>query len=414
MKSKISFLVTFLVLSTFSYCQIMTTIAGTGSYTDSGDSGLATLANITQPTDVIIDKFGNILIAEFNSPGIRKLDKMGFITTPANIFTGANSVVTDSVGNIIVGSGLISKIINNNVTVITGGGAYTNSGIPAIQAFLYNTGGIAFDNKQNLYVADYFRIIKLDNKGYVYTIAGTYGKYGYSGDNSQANNALFYRITGIKFDKKGNLFICDEGNNVIRKIDTSGIITTVVGTGIAGFSGDNDSAINATINQPTGLAFDNLDNLYISDQGNNRIRKIDTNGIISTYAGSGKYGNLDGPALQSTLYYPMGIAFDSADNLYIADYGNNLIRKVTPAGLPVTLLSFNVSGFKSFNGNTNTLVKWETATELNVSQFNVQRSSDGVSFETVGRENAKGASSYTFNDSLTTHDSRLTIHDLVL
>ena len=94
----------------------------------------------------------------------------------------------------------------------------------------------------------------------------------------------------------------------------------------------------------------------------------------------------------------MGIAFDSADNLYIADYGNNLIRKVTPAVLPVTFLSFNVQGFKSFNGNTNTLVNWETASEINTAYFNIQRSTDGISFETIGKVKAKGISIYTFND----------------
>jgi len=400
------------MLNLYSKAQVMTTIAGTGSFTDSGDSGQALLANINQPMDVAIDKFGNILIAENDSPSIRKINKIGIITTPANIFTGANFVVSDSIGNIIVGSGLISKIDykNNNVTEITGGGTSTISGIPAIQVFLYNTGGITFDNKQNLYVADYFRIIKIDSNGYAYNIAGTYGVYGYSGDNGPAINALFNRISGIKFDKKGNLYISDEGNNVIRKIDTNGIISTVVGTGIAGFSGDNDSAINATINMPIGLAFDSFDNLYFSDQSNNRIRKVDSTGIITTYAGSGGYGNADGFALHSTMKFPAGLAFDSANNLYIADEGNNLIRKVTPPILPVTLLSFNVSGFKLFNGNTNTAVKWETASEINTSYFNVQQSTDGINFNTIGKVKAKGAGTYSFNDPLTSQDSRLTMY----
>ena len=399
MKSKISFLITSLVLSTFSYCQIMTTIAGTGSFTDSGDSGLATLANISEPQYICFDKLGNLYIAEGILPGFRKIDKNGIITTPIKFNKAIIGITLNNNGDLYLCSDNVMKIDSSNKVIsIAGGGTSTASGISAIQEKFNVVEGMIFDEIKTLYIADLYRVMKLDSNGIITTISGTYGIYGYNGDNGPAKYALFFSIGDIKFDKKGNLFICDEGNNVIRKIDTSGIITTVVGTGIAGFSGDNDSAINATINQPTGLAFDNFGNLYISDQGNNRIRKVDTNGIISTYAGSGKYGNLDGPALQSTLNYPMGIAFDSADNLYIADYGNNLIRKVTPAVLPVTFLSFNVQGFKSFNGNTNTLVNWETASEINTAYFNIQRSTDGISFETIGKVKAKGISIYTFND----------------
>ena len=376
---------------------MMTTIAGTGSSPDSGDSGLAILANIAVPLNICFDTKGDIYIGEGDLPGFRKIDKNGIITSPIKFNKYILNITINKNGELYLCSDNVMKIDSTGkLSVIAGGGTSTASGIPALQEKFKVVEGMVFDNNKNLYIADLYRIMKIDSNGIITTIAGTYGVYGYSGDDGPAKNALFFSIADIKMDKNRSLYISDAGNSVIRKIDTSGIIRTVIGTGVPGFSGDNDSAINATINQPSGLTFDKYNNLYFTDQSNNRIRKVDTTGIITTYAGSGGYGNMDGPALLATLNVPAGLAFDSANNLYIADEGNNLIRKVTPADLPVTLLSFKVSGFKSFNGNTNTAVSWETATEINVSHFNVQRSEDGVIFETVGTVKAKGTGSYSF------------------
>ena len=388
------------MLNLYSKAQMMTTIAGTGAgYYDSGDSGLATLAIINEPTGIAINKKGEIIISE-NFNGIRKIDKNGIITSPGPIYSSPILII-DSSGNLFIPTGNLIRKIDTSyiVTVIAGGGTKISNGIPATQCLLNKPTGLTFDKKHNLYIGDQFRISKVDVNGNISTIAGTIGMLGYYGDSGKAVDALISYPQSMIFDNNGNLYIADLGNNIIRKIDTSGMITTFAGTGSAGFSGDNGLAIDATFIQPSGLAFDSYGNLYIADQGNNRIRKVDTSGIITTYAGTGNTGNQNGPALQATMYAPTGLFIDSANNLYIADYGNNLIRKVSPPVLPVTLLSFSVSGFKSFNGNTNTAVKWETASEINVSHFNVQRSEDGVIFETLGTVKAKGAGSYSFKDN---------------
>ena len=315
--------------------QIMTTIAGTGNTPDSGDSGLAIMANIYEPTDITLDTKGNVFISEHYSPGIRKINRNNIISTPIQLSSGVQTIAVDSIGYIYAGWGIVERISKSGVkTIICGSGTNTNAnGILATQAILFGTQGIILDRAGYIYIADLFRIMKIDSLGYISTIAGTYGVYGYSGDNGLATDALFYGISAINFDKKGNLYIADESNNVIRKIDTAGIITTIAGTGVAGFSGDNGLAINAKMIQPSGIAIDNFGNLYISDQANNRIRKVDTTGIITTYAGSGKFGSVDGPSLQATMNYLAGLFIDSINNLYIADYGNNRIRKVDTAGI---------------------------------------------------------------------------------
>ena len=399
MNIKFTILICCILLFFNSKSQIVYTIAGTGDIHDSGDSGFALLANITGPTDVKLDRKGNIFISE-QFYGIRKIDKAGIIISPGPIY-GFDSFIIDSIGNIFFpGGNLVAKIDTfYNVNIIAGGGTLISNGISATQALLNKPGCIVLDKKNNLYIGDDFRISKVDLAGKINTIAGTYGIQGYSGDSNLAINASISFPQYLVFDKKGNLYIADIGNNVIRKIDTNGIITTFAGTGTPGFSGDGGLAINATFVQPYGLAFDSHDNLYISDQGNSRIRKVDTFGIITTYVGSSMVGNTDGPALQASLYYPAGISIDSLDNLYIADYGNNLIRKVTPASsVPVVIKNYELRIKNEIQGD---LLEndWETATEINVSHFNIQRSIDGVIFETIGTEKSKGASKYSFIDN---------------
>ena len=394
MNTKLAILISLFLLCFSSKSQVMTTIAGTGNFPDAGDSGLAILANIDGPTDVKLDKKGNIFISE-QFYGIRKIDKAGIIISPGPVY-GFESFIIDSIGNIFFpGGNLVAKVDTfYKVTIVAGGGTLISNGIPANQALLNKTGCVAIDPKGNLYIGDDFRISKVDLTGKINTITGAYGIQGYSGDNGLAINAYISFPQCMVFDKKGNLYIADMGNNIIRKIDTSGIISTFAGTGNPGFSGDGGLAINATFLQPHGLAFDSYGNLYISDMINNRIRKVDTAGIITTYAGSKWAGNSDGPALQASLYYPDGLAIDSANNLYIADFGNNLIRKVTPPVLPVVIKNYEI---RNNNGIQNTVENvWETVSEVNVSHFNVQRSIDGVSFETVGTVKAKGAGKYSY------------------
>jgi len=170
---------------------------------------------------------------------------------------------------------------------------------------------------------------------------------GFSGDGGPATNAQLNTPYGIAVDTTGNVFIADYANSRVRKVDTGGIISTVAGTGIGGYNGDNKPATSANVS-PYGVAFDNLGNLFISDN-NRRIRKLDTNGMITTVAGNGFFGSAGdgGAATNANFNYNWGIAFDKVGNLFIADEGNNRIRKVHFAGdaaLSLTNLGIMNSG----------------------------------------------------------------------
>jgi hypothetical protein len=183
----------------------------------------------------------------------------------------------------------------------------------------------------------------VDATGIISTVAGKAAQ-GFSGDGGAATNASLNRPYAVAFDAAGNMFIPDWQNNRIRKVATNGIITTVAGKSGYGFSGDGGMATNAYLNAPQGVAFDAAGNLFIADWQNHRIRKVDTNGIISTVAGNGIFGYSGdgGAATDASLNAPPCIAFDAAGNMFIADWQNNRVREVHFAGYP-TLVLTNVS-----------------------------------------------------------------------
>jgi hypothetical protein len=239
------------------------------------------------------------------------------------------------------------------ISTIAGNGMLGFSGDngPATSAELYGPGGVAVDSAGNLYIADSqnYRIRKVSN-GVITTVAGN-GVQGYSGDNGPATSAEISVPLGVAVDSAGNLYIADAFNmysiydNRIRKV-TDGVITTVAGSGNYGFSGDNGPATSAELDAPNGIALDSAGNLYIADTYNNRIRKV-TDGVIITIAGNGTLGfsGENGPATSAGLDDPYGVAVDSAGNLYIAAYENNLIRVLTPPGASsVTSGASNLSG----------------------------------------------------------------------
>lgn len=170
------------------------------------------------------------------------------------------------------------------------------------------------------------------------TTAGC-GAYGYSGDDGPAPEASFRFLTGVAVDGSGNVFIADHNNHRIRKVNSNGIITTVAGNGIDGFSGDGGLATEASLSHPYGVDVDNSGNIFISDYGNHRIRKVDPNGVITTVAGSGTYGYCgdDGPAIEACIFFPHDLAVDRFGNIFIVDYGNHRIRKVAPNGVITTV-----------------------------------------------------------------------------
>ncbi len=228
-----------------------------------------------------------------------------------------------------------------------GSGGYSGDGGPAKEARLNNPYGVAIDASGNLYIADYtnHRIRKVAPDGTISTVAGT-GSSGYSGDGGPADQARLNSPAGIAADSSGNLYIADRYNNRIRKVAPDGTISTVAGTGGAGYSGDGGPAAQAQINSPTGVTLDSSGNLYIADRYNNRIRKVAPDGTISTVAGTGSsgYSGDGGPADQAQLYWPFGVVLDSSGNLYITDYSNHRIRKVAPDGTISTVAGTDASG----------------------------------------------------------------------
>lgn len=230
--------------------------------------------------------------------------------------------------------------------VFTVAGGAVGDGGPATSAAFANPHYIAEDRNGNLYISDEFnhRIRRVDVAGNITTVAGT-GISGYSGDGGPAKSAMLSFPIGMVMDTRGNLLIADNGTSRVRQIDRHGIITTIAGNGTAGYSGDGGPATAASLNQPWGLAVDDLGNLYISDRSNEVIRKVDRSGIIHTVAGNGTAGfsGDGGPATSASLNLPTGLALDGAGNLYIADSSNYRIRVVNTAGT-ITTIAGNGSG----------------------------------------------------------------------
>jgi sugar lactone lactonase YvrE len=233
-----------------------------------------------------------------------------------------------------------------------GTGGFSGDGGPAVSAEFRETFGLAFSPAGNLYISDAVnqRIRMIDSAGIVTTVAGT-GVFGYNGNGGQATNANLASPYGLTFDPAGNLYIADGYNNRIRKLDTSGILTTIAGTGTQGYSGDGGQATAAELYRPAGVAFDSSGTLYISDWFNNCIRKIEHSGIIRTVAGTGTSGYTGdgGTATAAKLYKPISIAFSSG-NLFIADTYNHCIRKVNQAGIISTVAGVGTAGFSGDNG----------------------------------------------------------------
>jgi uncharacterized protein YjiK len=337
---------------------IITTIAGTGTAGYSGDGGSATSARLYYPAGITLDDSGNLYIADDWNQRIRKVDTSGFITTVAGNgsigYSGDGGQATsaqlatprgialDSSGNLFVAvydSHRIRKVsTSGTITTVAGDGSAGTSGDggSATSAGLRFPWGVTLDSSGNLYIAQYDShvIRKVDNSGTITRFAGT-STYGYSGDGGSATSARLNSPRHVAVDSSGNLYIADSGNHRIRKVDTLGIITTVAGNGLEGYSGDGGSAISAQLDHPEGVALDSFGHLYIADSGNHRIRKVNASGIITTVAGTGVagYSGDGGDAASVQLYGPSHVALDSFGNLYIADNNNHRIRKVTFFGI---------------------------------------------------------------------------------
>ena len=275
---------------------LLNTIVGSGSSGSTGDGEPALSTRLDSPTNLVFDRAGNMLIADFNR--VRKVDAV---------------------------TGLVSTV--------AGGGTSTQDGIPATQAQL-EVKRILLDQFDNLYISGYYSgyVKRVDAQtGLITTVAGN-GKFRFSGDGVPATQTGM-GVDGMAFDQAGNLFLADWANHRIRRVDAqTQIITTVAGTGIGDFSGDGGPARQAPLRRPTDIAFDASGNLLIVDSGNARIRRVNTqSGTITTIAGTDGFGDESGdggPARNATLRTPSGIAVDGQGNIFIATYFGSRVRRV--------------------------------------------------------------------------------------
>ena len=358
---------------------IITVVAGKGIAGYSGDGGAATNAELNAPTGVTVDSAGNLFIADTWNDVIRKVNTSGTISTIAGNGTCCyagdggpavsaslsypQDVGVDSFGNVYIvdegenrirmvaaGTNIISTFAGNGI------GGYAGDGGQSTGAEIWGPGGIALDNAGNIYIADSYnyRIRVVGTRGtptspgagYIVTVAGD-GVKGYSGDGGIATSAELYYLSGLALDKSGNFYFADRSDSVIRKVTAStGIISTVAGNGTQGHSGDGGLATSAQLYWPDDVAVDASGNLYIADSYNNRIRKVTASGIISTIAGNGTsgYSGDGGQALNAELNYPTAVAVDSSGNVYIGDWLNDRIRKVTPSGIISTIAGNGTQG----------------------------------------------------------------------
>jgi uncharacterized protein (TIGR03437 family) len=333
----------------------ITTIAGTGGDPRGplGDGGPASAAIIGSPTDLVFDAAGNLYVADSYSRLVRKIDSSGVIRTVAGSDSYASPVdgvpaltaslrgplrialtsagllyITDTTNNIVRmvdASGIIKTIAGN------GQAAYAGDGGAALSASLDSPAGIAVDAAGNLLIADSLnqRVRRVTPAGTLDTVAGNAG-YRFGGDGGPALAAQFNQPAGVAADGAGNLYIVDTLGNRVRKLAPNGAISTIAGTGERGYAGDGGPATSARLFEPRTATLDSAGNLYISDSGNQVVRKVSADGKISTIAGTGSGGySGDGlPATQARLSYPEGIGLDPAGNLYVADTGSFTVRKI--------------------------------------------------------------------------------------
>ncbi len=329
--------------------QVDTIVGIPGEYDYDGDNDLATKARVKVPAEVVFDQHNNIYLADWDTNSVRKID--------------ANT-------------GIITTLIGN------GESGYSPDGTLASEAQLCSPSDLAFDQAGNLYIAEYCNhlIRKIDVvTQQISTVAGIYNpdhEGGFNGDGLPAMESRLNEPDSIEFDAEGNLYIADSSNHVIRKLEkATGLLKVIAGTPeTRGFAGDGGLAVEALLREPSGLAFDQGGDLYVTDHRNHRIRKISLSaGTIETVAGSDErgFGGDGGPATAAELDKPLDIAFDQSNNLYIADHNNCSIRKVqTGTGIISTVAGTSGDCGNTQDGQDPAQTKFGLVTEVAVDRFN--------------------------------------------
>jgi trimeric autotransporter adhesin len=338
----------------------VSTFAGNGVFSRSGDGGAATSAQLNTPLGVAVDNAGNLYISDTANNVVRRVSNgvisnfagTGTAGSSADQLSGPQGLAVDSAGNLY-----IADTQNNRVRKVTGGAISTVAGTgtagfggdggAAANAQLNAPFGVAVDAAGNLYIAEFSnnRVRKVATNGNITTLAGN-GVSGFSGDGGQATGAMLNGPQGVAVDSAGNVYIADTANNRVRQVAPNGVISTVAGTGAAGYSGDGGSAVNAQVGNPTAVAVDSVGNVYIAD-GNARVRKLFLSGLITTIAGTGPrgYSGDGGSGPNARLNGPSALAINAAGNIWIADSLNNAVRllQFTGGGTTVSAVTSGAS-----------------------------------------------------------------------
>jgi uncharacterized protein (TIGR03437 family) len=355
---------------------VISTVAGVGSTgIYSGDGGPAQNAALSLPTDVAVDRAGNLYIADFGNSKVRMVTN-GIITTVAgrtngvplidgqaavNVrLEGPTGVTVDGGGTVYfveagIGSGTglalgdykIWKVSAAGVlTTLAGNGipSYSGDGAAATAAQLNSPSGVAVDSSGVVYIADTLnqRVRAVAPGGILSTLAGS-GVAGFNGEILLPRTALLNRPLGVATDALGDWYVADTVNSRVREAQPGGNLFTIAGNGNASYFGDGGTATKGSVNQPEGVAVDSLGNVYIADTLDQAVRKVTPNGVIATLAGNGSpgYSGDGGPASQARLNQPRGVAVDAAGNVFVADTGNSQIRRIDTLG---TITTVDTSG----------------------------------------------------------------------
>lgn len=334
----------------------VTTFAG-AAWQGGEVDGAAAIARFNGPTGIVADKSGNVYVSDTYGNTLRKISPDGKVSTIAGSrtpgskdgvgaaasFTSPNRLAIDGAGNLYVTSETSAiRRIDVSAMVTTWAGASSEPGStdgPALSARLNFPNGLVVDKAGSIFIADQDNstVRKIDASGNVTTLAGSVGVWGWADGIGQA--AQFNGVGSVAVAPDGNVFASEYYGNTIRKITPDGKVTTFAGAAVAGDNRDG-AGTDARFNAPNFITADQGGTLYVADYGNNTIRKISPTGIVSTFAGSGRPGSADGKGAEASFNGPNSIAIDEGGNLFVTDSVNNTIRKITPSGVVSTLAGF--------------------------------------------------------------------------